>query len=110
MSMSGAFNTAAAGGDVDLMDAVKNGNLDVVKKLLELGADINIPAAPSTPTPMPFTPIPAPAAAAPAAGQSPPPKQKKNPVITKMATERDVAAPQTARFKKKTPPKRQTTL
>ncbi len=109
MSMTGAFNAAAAGNDTLLMDAVRNSDLEVVKKLLELGADINAPAA-FAPSPQPFMPTPDPAAAAPAAGQTPPPKQKTAPVITKMATERNLAAPQTARFRKKVPPRRKITL
>lgn len=110
MNLTDIFNSTSSGNSL-LMDAVKNSDVELVKKLIEQGADINIPPQPS---PSPFTaPIPAmpgwapvtvpdaPAAAAPVA-------QKKQ-TVTKMATERQVVAPATARFKKK-PQKRVTTL
>lgn len=108
MSLSNSFNNAATG-DSALMDAVKNGNAEIVKKLLELGVDINIhvPSSGAMPIPGSAIPMPVPTASAPPARE---PEKRKKAVVTKMATERQVAAPQTARFRKKSPPKRQTSL
>ncbi|MDI1228278.1 MAG: hypothetical protein PSY14_11395 [bacterium] len=100
MSLTTTFNGAT--NSDQLMDAVKNSDLETVKKLLALGADLNITA----PTSGNFTgmgdlPLPA------------PPDIPKQPLpqkfVVNMATEREITAPPTARFTKK-PQKRQTTL
>ncbi len=101
MSLSNTFNSAATG-DTALMDAVKNGALEMVKKMIDLGIDINIPSPPIPGMPMP-------PATTPAAPVATAPEKRKKPIVTKMATERQVTAPATARFKK-SPQKRQTTL
>ncbi|MDF3022854.1 MAG: Ankyrin repeat [Alphaproteobacteria bacterium] len=98
MNLSNVFNTNSSG-ETALMHAVKNGNIDVAKKLLDMGGDINIfpaipPAATTPADPSPKKPKPSPSA--------------KD--VTEMATTRQMKAPQTARFKKKAPPKRKTTL
>lgn len=110
MSLTDIFNGAAD--NTLLANAVRNGNTEMVKKLLELGADINIPSSPppstpAMPMPVPVMPVPQTMPSAPAA--SAPPAKPKKPAIVKMATDRQVVAPATARFRKKQP-KRQTTL
>lgn len=109
MSLSNSFNSAAQA-DTVLINAVKNGSIEMVKKLIELGADINIPSPPSTGAlNVPIPGMPMPPATTPAAPVATAPEKRKKPVVTKMATERQVTAPATARFKK-SPQKRQTTL
>lgn len=112
MNLTGTFNSTASA-DTLLMDAVKNSDAEMVKKLLELGADINTPQQPSSrqipPFPVPM-PVPGPAATAAAPAANAAAANRTKPVVTKMGTHRQVAAPQTARFRKKSPPKRQTTL
>lgn len=109
MSLSNTFNSAATG-DTALMDAVKNGALEMVKKMIDLGIDINIPSPPSTGAlNVPIPGMPMPPATTPAAPVATAPEKRKKPIVTKMATERQVTAPATARFKK-SPQKRQTTL
>jgi hypothetical protein len=107
MSLTDIFNGAT--GDTLLANAVSNGNTEMVKKLLELGADINIPSppVPAIPMPVPVMPVPQTMPSAPAAAAAP--AKPKKPAIVKMATDRQVVAPPTARFRKKQP-MRQTTL
>lgn len=99
MSLTTTFNNAT---NSDLMDAVRNSDLEMVKELLALGVDINIgaPASGDFP-PMGGFPLPG------------PPDTPKQPLpqkfVVNMATEREITAPPTARFTKK-PQKRQTTL
>lgn len=98
MNLTAAFNGASNGGL--LMEAVKNGNSEIVKWLLENGADVNAAAAPDDAGPAgpPLSGAPAPE------GESSTAKH-----VTTMATERQVKAPPTARFRKKRQ-KRVTTL
>ena len=94
MSLTGIFNSNSSG-ETALHHAVMKGDAETVKKLLEDGADLNIPAPdlPKPKRPGPFVPKP----------------RSSAKDLTKMATDRDVVAPATARFKKK-PQKRKTTL
>jgi ankyrin repeat protein len=41
-SLTDAFNRAAQGGETPLMQAARKGNLDIVKMLLDKGADIHV--------------------------------------------------------------------
>ena len=109
MNLSNTFNSAAQA-DTAFINAVKNGAFEMVKKMIDLGVDINIPSPPSTGAlNVPIPGMPMPPATTPAAPVATAPEKRKKPVVTKMATERQITAPATARFKK-SPQKRQTTL
>ncbi len=87
------FNSAS-GAEI-LLEAVKQQDTDLVRKLLDMGADPNL----DPPAPV--------AAAKPAA----PPQEthETSAKVTDMSTDRAVTAPTMARWKK-TKPKRETTL
>ena len=95
MSLTDIFNTNSSG-ETALMHAVKNSDVAMAKKLLDLGGHVNITPPPDLPKPK-------------RAGPPAPKARLSAKDVTTMATDRDVVAPATARFKKK-PQKRKTTL
>lgn len=96
MNLTGIFNRNSSG-ETALMHAVKNGDADMVKNLLDIGGTVNV--LPPLDIPKPQRP-----------GIPVVPKARSSAKdLTEMATEREVKAPATARFKKK-PQKSKTTL